>query len=88
MPLASFKRALDDLRGEDPATSEAIVSGMIPRLEALLSDEPDGTDKGPDPTQVRAKDAAYMVIPYAPEDARERARSFCGGVVLSRLRRP
>ena len=69
--LALLKGALDDLRREDTAASEAIVSGMIPRLEALLSQEPDETDKGPDPTQVRAKDAAYMVIPYAPEDARD-----------------
>ena len=69
--LAILKGALDDLRGEDALATEAIVSGMIPRLEALLSEEPDEAHKGPDPTQVRAKDAAYMVIPYAPEDARD-----------------
>ncbi len=69
--LALLKEALDDLRGEDAAASEAIVGGMIPRLEALLSEEPDQATKGPDPAQVRAKDAAYMVIPYAPEEARD-----------------
>ncbi len=69
--LALLRGALDDLRREDPGTSEAIVGGMIPRLEALLSEEPNEADKVPDPTQVRAKDAAYMVIPYAPEDSRE-----------------
>ncbi|MBW1875538.1 MAG: hypothetical protein JRI98_09180 [Deltaproteobacteria bacterium] len=37
--LALLKGALDDLRGEDAAASEAIVGGMIPRLEALLSEE-------------------------------------------------
>ena len=36
--LAILKGALDDLRGEDALATEAIVSGMIPRLEALLSE--------------------------------------------------
>jgi hypothetical protein len=70
--LALLKGALDDLRGDDPAASETIVGGMIPRLEALLSEEPAEGDEGPDPAQVRAKDAAYMTIPYAPEDARDK----------------
>jgi hypothetical protein len=69
--LALLKGALDDLRGDDATVSEAIVGGMIPRLEALLSEHPDEAANGPDPAQVRAKDAAYMVIPYAPEDARD-----------------
>jgi len=69
--LAILKGALDDLRREDPAASEMIVGGMIPRLKALLSEEPNVDDEPPDPAQVRAKDAAYMVIPYAPEDSRE-----------------
>jgi hypothetical protein len=69
--LALLKRALDDLRGQDPAASETIVGGMIPRLEALLAQEPDAADTSPDPVQVRAKDAAYMVIPYAPEDTKD-----------------
>jgi hypothetical protein len=69
--LALLKGALDDLRSDDAAASEAIVGGMIPRLEALLSEEPDEAANGPDPTQVRAKDAAYMVISYAPEETRD-----------------
>jgi hypothetical protein len=51
-------------------TREAIVGGMIPRLKGLLSGEPGQADKVPDPAQVRAKDAAYMVIPYAPEESK------------------
>jgi hypothetical protein len=69
--LALLKKSLDDLRAEDPAASEAIVSGMLPRLQALLAAEPPGSGNGVDPAQVRAKDAAYMVVPYAPEDSRE-----------------
>jgi hypothetical protein len=65
--LGILKKSLDDLRAEDPASSQKIVSGMVPRLQTLLSDDapPEGT--GPDPIQVRAKDAAYMVTPYAPQ---------------------
>ena len=68
--LALLEKSFDDLRREDRATSETIVGGMIPRLEAVLSEEPDPEAKGPDPMQVRAKDAAYMVVPYAPESSR------------------
>jgi hypothetical protein len=68
--LALLREALEDLRGADPAASEAIAGAMIPRLEALLSEEPGEANKGPDPAQVRAKDAAYMVIPYVPEESR------------------
>ena len=69
--LALLKAALDDLRREDALASQTIVGGMIPRLEALLSELPDEAATAPDPVQVRAKDAAYMVISYAPEDSRE-----------------
>jgi hypothetical protein len=69
--LALLKGALDDLRREDPAASEKIVGGMIPRLEMMLSREPNPADQAPDPAEVRAKDAAYMVIPYAPEESRD-----------------
>ncbi len=69
--LALLKKSLDDLRSEDPAASQTIVDAMVPRLEALLSAAPEPEGNGPDPVQVRAKDAAYMVIPYAPEASRE-----------------
>ena len=69
--LALLGRALEDLSAEDPAASETIVGGMVPRLETLLSEEPEEPDKGPDPRQVRAKDAAYMVIPYAPAGSKD-----------------
>ena len=69
--LSMLRKSLDDLRAEDPASSQAIVSGMVPRLEALLSEGNTPDQNGPDPVQVRAKDAAYMVIPYAPEQQRD-----------------
>jgi len=69
--LFLLKRALDDLRNEGSAVSESIVAGMIPRLEALLSESPGQAQTAPDPMQIRAKDAAYMIIPYAPEEDRD-----------------
>ncbi|MGB5698191.1 MAG: hypothetical protein WBM46_21250 [Polyangiales bacterium] len=69
--LALLGRALKDLRARDAAATQAIVAGMIPRLEAVLSEGPGEADAGPDPLQVRTKDAAYMVIPYAPKDSRD-----------------
>ena len=64
--LRLLKDALDQLRREDPEASELIVTSMVPRLEALLGEQADDDL----PAQIRAKDAAYMVIPYAPDDAR------------------
>ncbi len=69
--LALLKKSLDDLRTDDPGATETIVGGMVPRLEALLAAGSEVSRSGPDPIQVRAKDAAYMVIPYAPEENRE-----------------
>ena len=69
--LSLLKKSLDDLRAEDPAASQAIVAGMVPRLQALLASEQSDESNGPDPVQVRAKDASYMVIPYAPDETRE-----------------
>ena len=69
--LGLLKKSLDDLQTEDPAAVETIVGGMVPRLEALLADSPEGGGNGPDLIQVRAKDAAYMIIPYASEEKRQ-----------------
>ncbi|MGB8329938.1 MAG: hypothetical protein WCE62_07405 [Polyangiales bacterium] len=69
--LALLRAALDDLRSEDPEASQEIVIGMIPRLQSLLSASPGDAPTALDPKQIRAKDAAYMVIPYAPEEAKD-----------------
>ncbi|MEM7437824.1 MAG: hypothetical protein AAF436_21935 [Myxococcota bacterium] len=68
--LNLLKQALDQLRREDPEATETIVAGMVARLQALLADEKTAEDNGEYQAQIRAKDAAYMVIPYAPEESR------------------
>ncbi len=69
--LSLLKRSLDDLRADDPDASRAIVDGMVPRLQALLASETSESGGAPEPVQVRAKDASYMVISYAPEASRQ-----------------
>ena len=69
--LALLQRALDGVRSDSPAVSEAIVARMIPRLEGLLSEPAGQAQTAPDPAQIRAKDAAYMVIPYAPSESKD-----------------
>lgn len=66
-----LKKSLDDLRATDPAASQAIVDGMVPRLVALLSSGTDESGAAEEAVQVRAKDASYMVIPYATEASRQ-----------------
>ncbi|MGB5812105.1 MAG: hypothetical protein WBG86_16335 [Polyangiales bacterium] len=68
--LKLLQQSLDQLRREDPTASETIVGGMVARLEALLVEVPDAENREALQAQIRAKDAAYMVIPYAPEDTR------------------
>lgn len=69
--LKLLQQTLDQLRQEDPEASEAIVAGMVSRLQALLADTQNEDARDGFQAQVRAKDAAYMVIPYAPEESRE-----------------
>ena len=74
--VALLKKSLSDLQAKDAQASQQIVTGMIPRLEALLAVKPEEESTAPDGAQVRAKDAAYMVIPYArPEDRNPLIRS-------------
>lgn len=79
--VALLKKSLADLQAEDPQASQTIVTGMVPRLKALLAakPEPEAESAALDPVQVRAKDAAYMVIPYArPDDRDPLVRSVVG----------
>ncbi len=68
--LTLLKEAFDQLRHEDPEAGEMIVAAMVPRLAALLAEESASDDTAALQAQVRAKDAAYLVIPYAPEESR------------------
>ncbi len=68
--LNLLKQAFDELRREDPQAGETIIAGMVPLLEALLAEESAASEESSLQAQVRAKDAAYMVIPYAPEESR------------------
>jgi hypothetical protein len=74
--VALLKRSLADLQAQDAQAAQQIVTSMIPRLEALLAAAPEEGGASFDAQQVRAKDTAYMVIPFArPEDRNQLVRS-------------
>lgn len=64
------------LQGVAAETRTQIVDGMAPGLEALMKAAPAPTpaedaDEGPAPSQIRAKDAAFLLINQAGPAARE-----------------
>ncbi|MBK6577312.1 MAG: hypothetical protein IPG17_14125 [Sandaracinaceae bacterium] len=65
--LALLQRALEELQRQDPTLPPRIVAGMAPRLVELMNETPPGhnEEQGPPPMQVRAKDAAYLLLTHA-----------------------
>jgi hypothetical protein len=65
--LALLQRALEELQRQNPELPGQIVSGMTPRLLELMNEAPAGHNEaqGPPPMQVRAKDAAYLLLAHA-----------------------
>jgi HEAT repeat protein len=63
---AELQQALERL---DETSRLELIRGMVPGLEALMKEgsKPDG---GPTPRQIRAKDAAFLLIPYAPPEVK------------------
>ena len=61
-----MKRALEQLKSTNPEDMQRIVEGMVPGLvEAMRGGAdatPSGEDTPPPPAQVRAKDAAYVLV--------------------------
>jgi hypothetical protein len=69
--VAELQRAVQQL---DPATRQEIIDGMVEGLEGLMRGGDAATDPnaGPPPGQIRAKDAAYLLITHAQGASRER----------------
>ncbi|MEM1415989.1 MAG: hypothetical protein AAGH15_13870 [Myxococcota bacterium] len=61
-----MKRALDQLRASNAEDMQRIVAGMVPGLIEQMRGTSDATASGenapPPPAQVRAKDAAYILV--------------------------
>ncbi|MCS6797847.1 MAG: hypothetical protein NZ898_04855 [Myxococcota bacterium] len=67
----------DELGRLDVATRTAVVEGLVPRLEAILRGEDGSQGAGPATgvppgTQIRAKDAAFLITSHAGPAARQR----------------
>src|SRR5690606_31496535 len=56
--------ALDKMAGSEPEAAEAIVRDLAPRLSAMMKGEP---GQPATPTQIRAKDAAFRLVPLAEQ---------------------
>jgi len=69
--VAQLQQAVQAVRGRDEAESQQLVDGMIPRLGELMSGADNAQDHeddaGPSELSIRAKDAAYLLIPFASE---------------------
>ena len=70
-PVAELQRAIQRL---DESTRAEIINAMVPGLEELMTggDSAAAESEGPPPEQVRAKDAAFLLIPQASGESRAR----------------
>lgn len=72
--IAQLQQTLQQL---DPATRNAIIDGMAPGLEQMMRADSaaqgaPAEGQGAPPQQVRAKEAAYVIVPLASPATRER----------------
>ncbi len=74
--VAELQTALQTLKASDAVAAKEIVQSMIPDIEKLMVGSQSGPskdeDRGPPPLQVRAKDAAYLLVQYADDAAKDR----------------
>lgn len=69
--LTLLKTSLRDLHAADSEATTRVVDGMAPKLGSLMTAGEKLPDNAPPPpAQVRAKDAAYMVVQYASDETR------------------
>jgi hypothetical protein len=72
--VQELQRAVQTLQSQDAAATQQIVDGMVPGLQEMMRGG-DTTQQdpalGPPPSQVRAKDAAYILIPHASAGTRQ-----------------
>ena len=71
--VGELQSALDALQQRSPEEVQQLVSGMVTELESLMRGEGEANanpELGPPPLQTRAKDAAYVLIPYADDAAK------------------
>jgi HEAT repeat protein len=81
--IAELQRAMQSL---DEASRSQIISSMAPDLEIMMQDpadsKADDLATGPKPRQVRAKDAAFLLVPFADQQTREKlTKSIIGWYV-------
>lgn len=72
--VAQLQQAIHAVKSRDEAESQQLVDGMIPRLRGLMSGVDNAQEHeeaaGPSDLSTRAKDAAYLLIPFAGAEKR------------------
>jgi len=73
--VAQLQQAIQAVKSRDEAESQQLVDGMVPRLRALMSGADNAQEHeaaaGPSDLSTRAKDAAYLLIPFAGAEKRD-----------------
>ena len=72
--VKQLQAALTELQTTDAATSQEIVSAMVPKLEEMMSGSgsAENEDFGPPKAQIQAKDAAYILTKSVQGETRDR----------------
>lgn len=69
--VAQLQQAVQAIQAQNPDESQQLVDGMIPRLRELMTGADNAqehdTDQGPSELSIRAKDAAYLLIPFCSD---------------------
>jgi hypothetical protein len=72
--VAQLQQAVQAVKSRSPEESQRLVDGMIPRLRELMTGADNAQEHeesaGPSDLSTRAKDAAYLLIPFTSEAQR------------------
>ncbi|MEM9074776.1 MAG: hypothetical protein AAGE52_40140 [Myxococcota bacterium] len=80
--VGELQRAIQQIQSTNPETAQAIIDGMVPGLKEMMrggDDANQNEDLGPPLSQMRAKDAAYLLIANASPTARQELMSAVVG---------
>ncbi|MCA9611949.1 MAG: hypothetical protein H6721_19715 [Sandaracinus sp.] len=72
--VQSLQQAIQTLQSQDPEATQQIVDGMVAGLQEMMrggNETQQDPALGPPLSQVRAKDAAYILIPHASPATRQ-----------------
>ncbi len=72
--VGELQRTIEQIHSTDPQTAQAIIDGMVDGLKQMMrggDDANQSSDLGPPLSQMRAKDAAYLLMAYASPQSQQ-----------------